>query len=47
MLLLGGTFGLWVGWSVMTIFEFVELILDIIALKLKTRKRSSIPGVSN
>lgn len=36
----GGTFGLWVGWTVMTVFEFVELAVDLLALSYMKRKQT-------
>lgn len=27
----GGAFGLWIGWSVLTMFEFFDLLSDVIA----------------
>lgn len=43
---LGGTFGLWMGLSIITVFEFVEFFIDLIRLAivdriLKNKKRSS------
>ena len=38
MLIVGGTFALWFGWTVMTIFEFVELLVDVIMVKLMPKK---------
>jgi len=35
----GGTFGLWIGWTILTAFEFVEFISDLIVVKfMRTRK---------
>ena len=35
---LGGQTGLWLGFSVMTFFEFIELFFDIIALSVTSVK---------
>ena len=42
---IGGVIGLWLGWSIMTVFEFVELLLDALVLlcyKLKVRVCRSV-----
>lgn len=41
----GGTFGLWVGWTTLTMFEFIILLSDVVALKVKIeRATSDLPG---
>ena len=40
--LIGGTLGLWVGWTVLTAFEFLELLFDLIVLQtIKKRKKAA------
>lgn len=35
---LGGTFGLWVGWSFITFFEFLEFFLDLIVQRCRKKQ---------
>jgi len=35
---LGGTFGLWIGWTILTIFEFFEFVSDLIVIRFRKRK---------
>ncbi|ELU04523.1 hypothetical protein CAPTEDRAFT_220280 [Capitella teleta] len=39
---IGGVLGLWVGFSMLTITEFVELCLDLLILKIRGGKRKSL-----
>jgi len=33
----GGTFGLWIGWTILTIFEFFEFMSDLIFVKFMSK----------
>lgn len=44
---IGGVLGLWVGFSMLTITEFVELLMDIIMLKFGPRWLGSNQGTSS
>ncbi|XP_067933813.1 FMRFamide-activated amiloride-sensitive sodium channel-like [Watersipora subatra] len=43
---LGGVFGLWIGWTLLTILEFVELIVDMVTLKYMIKK-GKLPSSSH
>ncbi|KAF6033452.1 hypothetical protein EB796_008241 [Bugula neritina] len=35
---IGGTFGLWIGWTILTIFEFFEFVSDLIVVRFRKRR---------
>ena len=44
MCFIGGTFGLWIGWSIITGVEFLEMLLDLLVIawaRYKSRKANS------
>ena len=43
---IGGVLGLWIGWSIMTAFEFIELFLDLSVLCC-VRRRNKKPNNTN
>ena len=38
---LGGAFGLWIGWSIVTLLEFVELVADFVVLAVMKCSRDN------
>lgn len=38
--ILGGVFGLWIGWSMLTMFEFFEFASDLVAFCFVKRKQN-------